>query len=174
MPGFRIHKKIGGITALILSILFIILFYKNIPTVGWKLLLIPLIVITYSQIPDLDSYTSRIKKRFLQLSFWIMILSLVISLFINIYLVFILLIITGIFGLYLLKIPHRGPLHSFWFVFIASLPLLYIHWFLALLAFICASSHILADRIYSNIRRKIKRLFGIRSENHYHIKLFGG
>lgn len=174
MPGFITHKKIGMIAALIFSITFIGFFFKRMPLTGWKLLLIPVVIAIYSQLPDLDSYTSRIKRRFLQLSFLVMLFSVVVYIFINIYTMLIILAIFGVFGLSLFKMPHRGPLHSFWFVLIASIPLLSIHWFLALLAFVCGMSHITADKIYSGTKRKIKKLFGIRSENHYHIKLFGG
>jgi len=174
MPGFRTHKKIGTIAALIFSIVFIGFFFRKIPMTGWKLLWIPIVIAVYSQLPDLDSYTSRIKRRFLQLSFLVMLFSIVVYLLTSLYTVLIVLAIFGVFGLSLFKMPHRGPLHSFWFVLIASIPLLSIHWFLALLALVCGISHILADKIYSGTKRKIKKLFGIRSENHYHIKLFGG
>ena len=171
MPGFRTHKKVGAIAAFIFGALFIGLIYKQIPLVGWKLLLIPLVIIVYSQLPDLDSHSSRIKKRFFQAIFWIMILSSILSVIISPYLMLALLGLTGVFGLYLYKIPHRGPLHSFWFIFLASFPLVFIHWFLAMLAFICASSHLLADKVVSRLKRKVKKMFGIRSTQEATVRL---
>ena len=171
MPGFKVHKKIGSIAALVFSILFIAFFYKQIPITGWKLLLIPLVVIVYSQIPDLDSHSSRIKKRSFQAIFWLMAISTILALIINQYYLFGLLSIAGIFGLFLYKIPHRGPLHSFWFIALAAFPLLFLHWFLALLAFVCAASHLIADRVFSSTKRKIKKAFGIQSTYEVNIRL---
>ena len=127
MPGFKVHKKIGGIVALFVGILFILLFYRNI-LIDWRLLLVPFIVIIYSQLPDLDAYTSRIRKRALQFIFLIMLFSSIISIFINMILLVALLTLTGISGLLLLNVRHRGPLHTYWFVLIASLPMLLIGW----------------------------------------------
>src|SRR3989338_10079898 len=110
MPGFKTHKRIGIIAALVFSIVFIGVFYNKLPIKGCKIILIPFVIAIYSQIPDLDSYTSRIRKRALQSIFWIMILSSVISIFINIYLMLILLGITGFLGLYLFKMHHRGQI----------------------------------------------------------------
>ena len=163
MPGFKVHKKIGAITSLVFGILFIALVRKQIPITGWKLLLIPFVIIFYSQVPDLDAHTSHIKKKTFQMVFWVMAVSSVMVLFINPYLVLMFLSFIGFFGLYLYKIPHRGPLHSFWFIAMVSLPLVFVHWFLALLAFICASSHLIADKLFSSTKRKIKKIFGIHS-----------
>ena len=171
MPRFKTHKRIGIIAALVFSIVFIGVFYNKLPIKGWKIILIPFVIAIYSQIPDLDSYTSRIRKRALQSIFWIMILSSVISIFINIYLMLILLGITGFLGLYLFKLPHRGPLHSYWFALVTSFPLLFVHWFLALLAFVCSSSHILIDTIYSGAKRQIKKKLGIKGNTYITIKV---
>lgn len=172
MPSFKFHKKAGAIASLIFSILFILLVYKRIPINGWKILLIFPIVIIYSQIPDLDSFTSRIKKRTLQFIFLVMILSSLISVFINVYLMFVLLGITGLLGLALFKIPHRGPLHTYWFVLIVSLPLLFIHWFLFLLAFICSALHIFVDRFWSGTKRKVRKVTGTQHQTKKYVFSF--
>lgn len=164
MPSFKTHKKAGSIVSLIFSILFIIFFYKRVPIKGWKMFLIPLVVIVYSQIPDWDSYSSRIRKRTFQFIFIVMILSSLISVFINVYLMFVLLGITGLLGLALFKIPHRGPLHTYWFVLLASLPLLLVHWFLFVLAFICSSTHIFIDRFWSGTKRKVRKMTGTQHQ----------
>ncbi len=150
MPGFKTHKKIGGIVSLILGAIFVLLFYNKFPINDWRILfLIPFIVIIYSQIPDLDSYTSRIRKRALQFIFWTMVFSSILAAFINIWLVVILLTLAGMSGLFLLKVPHRGPLHTYKFAFIIAVPLLFLHWLLFILAFSCAASHIFTDKLFS-------------------------
>lgn len=172
MPSFKIHKKLGGIASLIFSILFILFFYKRIPINGWKIVLIVPVVMVFSQFPDLDSYTSRIRKRTFQFIFIVMILSSLISIFINVYLMLVLLGITGLLGLTLFKIPHRGPLHTYWFVFIASLPLLFLHWFLFVLAFICSSTHIFIDRFWSGTKRKVRKATGTQHQTKKYVFSF--
>ena len=171
MPGHRTHKRVGSITALIFSALFIIYFYKEMPITGWKVLLVPLVATIYSQIPDLDSHSSRIKKRAFQVLFILMAISTVLSVFIHPLLVLVFLSFMGFFGLYLYTIPHRGPLHSFWFIFLAALPLMFLHWFLFLIGIVCATSHLLADWFWSGTKRKIKKALGIRSVYEINIRI---
>jgi len=173
MPSYKTHKKIGGIASLIFSLIFIILFYKKLPIEDWRTLLILPIVIIYSQLPDLDSYTSKIRKNTLKLIFYIMLFSGVLSLFISFELTIGLLMLTGLLGLGLLKVPHRGLLHTYWFNIIIALPLLYVHWFLFILGLLCSYSHIFVDRVFSRTKKKVKKLFGISNERrdyHFHLK----
>lgn len=171
MPSFKIHKQIGSIFSFLFFIIFIFIIRKYLPFTGWKLLLLIPIIIVYSQLPDLDSYTSRIRRRILQSIFWFMLLSSFISLFIHVGVMITLLSITGFLGLHLLKVKHRGPLHTYWFVLIASLPMLLIHWFLFIIAFLCSSSHIFIDRLFSKVKQRTKKFFGWTGKTYVNIKL---
>lgn len=174
MVKYETHKKIGFIFSIILigSILFI--YRKQLPIMGWKVLLIPLVIIFYSNIPDLDHHMSKLRKKTLTFIFGVMILSSIISYFIDIGLMLVLLMFTGFLGLGLLKVKHRGPLHTYWFVTIASLPLLLLNWFLFLIGIACSYSHIFVDRLFSKTKRKAKKLFGIsgeRKDYYFHFRL---
>ena len=170
MPGFKIHKRIGGIVALLIGIILMFFFYKYIP-IDWRILLIPLIVIVYSQLPDLDIFVSRIRKRTLQFVFFFMAISSIVFAFINIWILLLLLTFTGVFGLLMLRTWHRGFFHSYWFVFLISLPMYPIHWALFVIAFACASSHIMVDRVFSKVKRIIKKKFGFSEPTNITIKI---
>ena len=71
--------------------------------------------------------------------------------------------LTGLFGLFVLSTKHRGTMHTYGFVFLMSVPLLFIHWLLFVLAFSCSAAHIFTDTIYSGTKRKIKKVFGFHS-----------
>jgi hypothetical protein len=172
MPSFKVHKKVGRIVSLILSIVLIALFHNSLQINDWKLFLIPLVIIIYSQLPDLDSYTSRIRKKTLQVIFWTMLLSGIISFFVSIELMIALLMLTGLLGLGLLKVSHRGILHTYWFVLLASLPLLFLHWFLFVIALTCSFLHIFIDRIYSKLKKWLKKVFHMKGVTHKHVFVF--
>ena len=157
MPNYEVHKRIGMFASLIFSVLFIIFVYKKIPITLGKSLFIPLVVIVYSNFPDYDFPLGRLRKATLKFIFTVMALSAIASIFISIKLLVFILTVAGILGIGMLKLKHRGVLHTYWMALLASLPLLYIHWFLAVLGFICASMHILVDRIFSKLKRLFKR-----------------
>lgn len=60
------------------------------------------------------------------------------------------------------KTKHRGAMHSYWFAAFTAAPLLLINPWYTLLAFVACGSHILVDRIYSKVKRKVKKIFKIR------------
>lgn len=132
----------------------------------------PIIIIFYSNLPDLDMVIGRLRKKTLGVIFWAMLLSGIISSFISVALMILLLMLTGLLGLGLLKVRHRGPLHTYWFVLLASLPLLFIHWFLFLIAFSCSFLHIFVDRMYSKLKRWAKKIFNIHGVTHKHVFVF--
>ncbi len=96
--------------------------------------------------------------------FFIMVISTILSAFINIYILLVLLGLTGMMGLLMLRVKHRGPMHTYWLVLIASIPMLFLHWFLFVLAFICSATHILVDRLWSRTKRKVRKATGTQNQ----------
>ena len=159
MPQGKTHLKIGFIAITVYLIVYSILF--NLPKIRWWmwLLLIPISYI-YSLIPDIDSYFGKLRTLSFKLIFTILCFSLLIPiLFKNIFLFLMVLTIVGLFGLFIMKSKHRGPLHTYTFILACSLCLLWIHWFFVPIGFIAGSSHIIADRL----RTKLKRTFKTRT-----------
>lgn len=158
MPNFEVHRKIGALVALVLSLVFIIFVYKKLPLSGWKLILIWPVIFLYSNFPDYDHHLSKLRKKTLMFIFFIMVISTILSVFINIYILLVLLGLTGMMGLLMLRVKHRGPMHTYWLVFIASIPMLFLHWFLFVLAFLCSATHIFVDRLWSKTKRKVRKI----------------
>jgi hypothetical protein len=166
MPNYQIHKTVGFWVSISL---FIVLayFYKSIPMQGWKFwLLIPIIVL-YSNVPDLDHHLGRLRKYMFQALFLCLALSVLVygTLGVGYLLAFV--TISGIVGYAILNTKHRGIMHTYLFILIVSLPLLYFHWALSLFAFISGSVHILTDNIYSSVRQKVKKVFRIKEKSQF-------
>lgn len=170
MPDYEIHKRIGFIVGMIIGIIFFFFISKNIPWNDWRLYLSIPIILFYSNLPDLDHHMGKLRKKLLTFIFAILILSSFIVFFVNIWAALLVLTLTGIGGLLILKVRHRGPLHTYWFVFFAALPLLYIHWLFFILGISCAASHIFIDRTFSRTKRKTKKIFGITETHNYIFK----
>lgn len=166
MPNYDVHKKIGFIFSLVITVLFAIFFYRYFPLKGWQWWLLPLVIIVYSNAADYDHHMGKLRRNTLKLIFFTMLLSGIIAFFVNIKLMIAILMFTGLLGIGLLKVKHRGPLHTYWFVLLASLPLLYLHWFLFVTALGCSSLHIFIDRIYSGLKRWLKKVFHMKGETH--------
>jgi len=166
------HKKIGLLVSLILGVTLLAFFYNHINLKLWMWVLLPFVVLFFSNLPDLDHHMGKLRKKVLAIIFSIMVLSVITTYFIHIGLMLVLLCITGFLGLGLLKVKHRGPLHTYWFVTLVSLPTLLINWFFFVIAIVCSFSHIFVDRTFSNTKRKVKKLFGISGERRdYYIHL---
>ena len=164
MPNYEVHRKMGFLVALILGVIIYVYLPSKMVLSPWQWLLLAFVVIFYSNLPDLDHHMGRLRKKTLTFIFLVMVLSSIISYFVNIGLMLVLLMLTGLLGLALLKVKHRGPLHTYWFVLIVSLPLLLVHWFLFVLAFICSSTHIFIDRLWSKTKRKVRKATGTQTQ----------
>lgn len=149
MPNYETHTRIGLATSLIISTVLVIFFLKELPLIGWKLYIAPIISIFYSNLPDLDHHMGKLRKMMFLAVFIAMIFSALLVYLIDIYLMFLIFALIGLIGAIILFMPHRGILHTYWLVLIASAPLLYIHWFLALIALLSGFSHIFIDRLWS-------------------------
>ena len=171
MPNYSTHLKIGTLTSVIISTFFFVFLWDTISIKIWHLVLVPFVIFFYSNVPDLDHHMGKLRKTVFTFIFMVMIAFSIIALFWNIWITALVFILTGMFGLFLYKIPHRGPLHSFWFIALAAFPLLFVHWFLALLGFIAAASHLIADRVFSSGKRKIKKALGIHSTYEINIRV---
>lgn len=165
MPNYEVHRKIGFIVSLIIGIIIYILLPFKIQLNYLEWFLLALTILFYSNLPDLDHHLSKLRKKLFSIIFTIMILSGLIVFFVNIWAGLLVLTLIGIGGLLLLKVRHRGPLHTYWFVLFAALPLFYIHWLLFVLGLSCAVFHIFIDRIFSRTKIKIKKTFGIREDH---------
>lgn len=172
MPNYNFHRKVGFIFSLILIVVFTIFYYKKFPLKGWQWLVLPLIILFFSNLPDFDMVIGRLRKNTLRLIFFIMLLSGILSFFISFELMILILMFTGLLGLGMLKVKHRGPLHTYWFALLASLPLLFLHWFLFITALTCSFLHIFIDRVYSKLKRIAKKIFNINGVTHKHVFVF--
>jgi hypothetical protein len=158
MPNSKFHRKIGFFTALCIGILLYYFFYNQIKLEGLDLILIPITILFYSNMPDLDHHMSKIRKSTLKFVFTAMVLSCIIFYFVNIQIMLAILAVCGLLGLFIISIPHRGPLHTYWFALVAALPMLYFNWFLFVIAFVCSGSHILVDRFISAWKRRFIKI----------------
>lgn len=169
MPSYNTHKKIGMIASFLVGFFVCYFMWDYVKTsLTYKLIFAVPIVIFYSNFCDLDHHMSRLRKKTLRMIFFVMALSAIVSFFVDIKTMILILSITGLLGIGLLKLPHRGLLHTYWFAFIASLPVLYVHWFLFILAVTCSFSHIFIDRLFSSTKRKVKKIFGISGNTYHH------
>ena len=170
MPNFNVHRRIGFWVAFITVIAA--LFFVPMPMGGWKLILILPVVWFYSNLPDLDHHMGKLRKKTLLFVFSIMALSSIAMLFFSIPLMILLLSVTGMLGIGMLQVKHRGPLHTYWFALVASLPCSLIHWFLFALAVSSSFSHIFVDRLFSGLKKKLKSFFHIGGDRYsYQIKI---
>jgi len=160
MPNYEAHRKIGFIVSFIVSLLIIIFLYPSIHLTTLQWILLPLVIIFYTNLPDIDHHMGKLRKKTLTILFSVMVLSSIIVYFVHIGIMLIILTIAGLLGLNLLRVKHRGPMHTYPFVLIASLPMLLIHWFLFMIAFLVSATHIFVDRLFSKTKRKAKKFFG--------------
>jgi hypothetical protein len=170
MPNYEAHKKIGFIISLVVSLLIILFSHKSIQLTTLQWILVPLVIIFYSNLPDIDHHMGRLRKRTFMIIFTLMVLSSIVVYFVSMQIMLITLTIIGVLGLTVLKLKHRGIMHTYPFVLIASLPMLLIHWFLFVIALSSSSSHIFIDRLFSKTKRKAKKFFGM-SGKIYNINL---
>lgn len=165
MPNYEVHRKIGFIVSFIIGIIIYILLPFKIQLNPLEWFLLAVTIIFYSNLPDLDHHIGKLRKKVFFIIFTIMIFSGLIVFFVNIWAGLLILTLIGCAGVSLLRVKHRGPLHTYWFVLFAALPLFYIHWLLFVLGFSCAFFHIFVDRFFSRIKRKVKKSFGIREDH---------
>jgi len=156
--------------SLVVSLPIIIFFYPNIHLTTLQWILLPFVIIFYTNLPDIDHHMGRLRRKTLTILFSVMVLSSIVSYFVHIGIMLIILTIAGLLGLNLLRVKHRGPMHTYPFVLIASLPMLLIHWFLFLIALSVSAMHIFVDRLFSKTKKKAKKFFGFSGKT-YNINL---
>lgn len=163
MPAYELHRKVGLFTSLAITILLCILFYKYMPIENWKLFLVWPVAVFYSNVPDLDHHMGKLRKKTLTFIFSAMGLSAIIFFFVNVAVFISLLTVIGLLGLGLLKVKHRGPMHQYWFITIAALPLVFLHWMLFIVGLFAAGSHIFVDRFVSATKSFLKTFKGVKA-----------
>ena len=171
MPNFEVHKRIGFLSAIIVSAVLVYFLRQKLPLTGWNLLLIPFIIWLYANIPDIDHHLSRLRKHVFRTVFLSMIVSVVLFFFLGAGATIIVLFFAGMMGLFVLQLKHRGITHTFLFIIIASLPLLFINWYVFLLGLTAGLSHVITDRVWSWTKRKTKKLFSIHETTNITVKL---
>ena len=153
MSSYKTHIVVGFILNLVL--VFTLLFFKIITLELILLISIPIIFI-YSQLPDIDQRNSSIVRILLIVATmlinfgFLMIYIPAITQKLNLYipylsytlLIGVVMLTTTIVGI---AFNHRGWTHSVTAGLIVSLPLIYFHWILALIAFISFFSHLALD-----------------------------
>ena len=173
MPNYNVHKRIGWIASVIVGAFLIWLLLKQniiIYTISWKIwLLVPVIIWFYSNLPDLDHHMSRLRKYFLLTLFALVTISAILLSFSNKYLI--MLMMVGMIGVTIMLVKHRGIMHTYPFVIVVALPMLFFHWVLFLFAVTCSTSHIFSDRFYSGFKLRLKRLLHLKGETNINIKV---
>ena len=138
MSGFKGHITFGIIFVVILGL--ILLKFKLIPYSLPLYLIGFFFVIFYSILPDIDIKTS--------ISYFIISTILLIVILVSFILkLWVYGIISTIVMIVLQFLKHRGITHTILSAFILSLPLIFIHWVIALFSFLAYLSHLILDRI---------------------------
>lgn len=150
MPSYRTHKNIGFFVSILLGTLLLVLANKNI--LRWEFFLAIPTILFYSNFPDLDHYKGRLRKFVFTSIFYFMILSVFVAVFIDPLVMFLILILFGMFGLFVIKLKHRRYLHTYSAMLWFSLPLLLVNMYLFCIAVLCSFSHIFVDRVTSKIK----------------------
>jgi len=171
MPSFEAHRKAGFIFSIIFIILFAILLYTKYPFLNWKLIYAPAVIWFFSNISDIDHHAGKLRKYSFRAIFFLLAVSSILFAFYGYSTIIILFTILGVIGLSVLRLIHRGITHTYLFILVASLPVLFIHWYLFLLAFVAGSSHIFVDRLWSKSKRKAAKFFGWRTSQHTTINI---
>jgi membrane-bound metal-dependent hydrolase YbcI (DUF457 family) len=169
MPSSKTHKKFGKYMSIIIGLgLCIWLMYEYRLTISWKAIFLPIIIWAYSQMPDIDHWASKIRKVLYIFLFSTCLFAILIYAFFNTYAMLVIITVCGFVGLsVLLLLRHRGFMHTYTMSFLFSIPLLFVDWYFFIIGFVCYSSHVLLDDIYSGIKRKICKLFNINYSNKY-------
>jgi len=169
MPNYDVHKKIGFIFSFIISTILILFVIKGLPLQGREWIYLPLVILFYSNLPDLDHHMGKLRKKTLTIIFTSMVLIVGMVYFFDISLLMILFMIIGFLGLFIIKVPHRGPLHTYWFCTMASIPLITLNLYLFIIGLGCSFMHVFVDRLISKTKRKVKKGLGITNQvNHHH------
>jgi len=155
MPGHRTHEMIGYVMSIAFTLLLFGTTFQGVQW-AWSLLLSPVVILVYATLPDLDHPMSRLRKRYHQVMFGLMLLGGFLAVFFEAFIILAVLAILGFLGLLLLRMKHRGPLHSYWFIAALSAPLLAVHWYLFMLALISGWSHIFLDRTVTKTKRVLR------------------
>jgi hypothetical protein len=171
MPNYKTHLFVGTIFSLLFTTIFIYFFKDVVSLSDSKLLFAPLVVWLYSNIPDLDHHMGRLRKFMFLLVFIVLACSMLIISTIGTQKFIFIMTIIGLSGFFLYKMKHRGLMHSYLFAMVIALPLLFLHWFLYLIGFVAMSSHILVDRVWSWVKRKLRKIFGYKGETYFQLKL---
>ena len=169
MPNYEVHKKVGFIASFVIFTILVIIFGKQI--LGWKIIWALIIVPVYANASDIDHYMGKLRKRTLGIIFSGMVIAVFVAMFISLKVMFAFLMILGLLGLGLLRIRHRGPMHTYWFATIISLPIFNFGWVLGVLALASSYSHIFIDRLFSRFKRRAKKVLGVKDTKVYNLKL---
>jgi hypothetical protein len=176
MPNYDAHLKIGSVIGLLAGIGLCTAFYfmfEQVPVGGWRLFSLIPVLWFYSNLPDLDHHLGRLRRYLFTGVFVVMIASFMVAGIFNIWMLLTILTVTGVVGILLFRTRHRGLLHSYWFVLLMAVPLLLIHWIVFVVGWFSGWSHIFADRLWSSIRIKVKRLFGIKEPTIINVNIGG-
>lgn len=154
MPVNKTHRYIGFFCAFVVALLL----FRNIQWTIQRIFGIPLIIYIYSNLPDLDHWASKIRKQAFTAIFVLLAASLFTFYILGNTITILILTLSGLAGLAVYETTHRGFMHSYLFVILASLPLLFFDYVFFWLGLTAAASHITADRIFSKFKSKIKKL----------------
>lgn len=164
MPNYELHRKIGFIVSFIFISIMSILLLKRVQLPINILLWLPFVILIYSNLPDLDHHMSKLRKYLFRILFILLFFSLAIFIFMKLGILLAILTIVGLVGLLILSVKHRGPLHTYWCMFLFSLPLFLIHWFIFLIGIVASFTHVFVDRTYSSLKRKVRKIFNMQNQ----------
>ena len=139
MPGSQTHIMVGAAVSAVVYFILHKTQWVSTELEGFEWALLALIVYIYSQIPDIDSDISIINK------IWNTTAAIVgiYALYTQQYTMLGMFAIASILALEWVK--HRGILHNEWFLAVMAAPLWTVNPLFAIVAYVSALSHIIAD-----------------------------
>ena len=155
MPGHKMHKWFAFVSSVVFTLLLLGMTVQEVEW-HWTFVLAIPVILVFATLPDLDHPMGRARKRYYQVMFIIMILGAILGMVMDTSYVLVVFGLLGIIGLFLLRLKHRGLFHKYWFLLLLSLPLIAVHWYLAMIAFVSGASHIFLDRLTTGIKRTFK------------------
>lgn len=171
MPLYKQHIKLGIATTALLLYLYTLISNKFPPFTPLHYLLLPFIIYIYSLAPDLDSYFGRLRTILFKITFAAMAMLTLIAFLTSPWVAVAFAGLLGFIGFLLMKSRHRGPLHTPYFTLIIAAPLLFVHWFIFIIAVANGTVHIISDRTLSRLKKWWKKRTVLRTVAHFFKKL---
>lgn len=147
--NYKNHLKAGFY--MVLAFIIILPIFRNIQWTFLKMALVPVAIFFGSQFPDLDIWSSRIRKYTFSLLFITLMVIGILSIEANFSLIAI-----GLFGVMVIYSIHRKVFHTALFGVVASIPIALYDFHIAMIFLIAFMTHIGTDYLVSKAKRQSK------------------